>query len=350
MNDENGRLRDPTKWLFSFMPLLLLTFTLIIVPSGSEAWWFSSRDLSEKPPRSATSPEIPIASSSIAASTTIAYSALTDALNKEVPATFNADGRQQVCADLNEAVQQTVQKKIGGDVGKLVGKVAKTITQVITVNQVRHVCQDVDYKVTATRTAPVTVSRSADKVHISTNVNISGQAGFSGDVARALAVDKKNFRGGVHAFADISADIDTNWCPHLQAVPGFDWTDKGQLEIVHNVWLGIEGQVGGKITEQMNAAVGRVITSIKCEDIKAAVGKVWHPYSFPISLSNESKSAIFAYLEPKSIGFSGFKYEDTFLKLALEIDAITRVMTSPLPPARLRRCHHSSGSKRLLTV
>jgi Domain of unknown function (DUF4403) len=147
-----------------------------------------------------------------------------------------------------------------------------------------------------------------------------------------VALDRKNFHGGVHGFADISADIDTNWCPHLQAVPSFDWTDKGQLEIVNNVWLGIEGQVGGKINDQLNAAVGRVISSIKCEDIKAAVGKVWHPYSFPISLSNESKSVVFVCLEPKSIGFSGFKYEDTALKLALEIDAVTRVMTSPLTP------------------
>jgi hypothetical protein len=169
VNHENGR--DPTQWLFGFKPLPLLVFTLIVVLSGSAAWmWFSARDhiLSEKPPRSATSPEIPIASSSVAATATIAYSALTDALNKEVPATFNADGRQQVCADLNEAVRQTVQKKVGGDVGKIVGKAAKVVTQVITVNQVRHVCQDVDYKVTVTRTAPVTVSRSGDKVHIST--------------------------------------------------------------------------------------------------------------------------------------------------------------------------------------
>jgi hypothetical protein len=136
VNDENGRLRDPTKWLFGFRPLSLLAFTLIIVLSGSAAWmWFSARDhmLSEKPRRSATSPEIPIASSFIAASATIAYSALTDALNKEVPATFNADCRQQVCVDFNEAVQQTVQKTIGGDVGEFVGKVVRTVTQVITV-------------------------------------------------------------------------------------------------------------------------------------------------------------------------------------------------------------------------
>jgi hypothetical protein len=181
-------------------------------------------------------------------------------------------------------VQQQIQKKIGGDVGKWLSRAVRIVTQTISVNQLRHVCQDVDYTIAVSRTSPVTVSPAVNAVHVSTDVTIAGQAGFSGDVAKALKLDRKNFRGGVEVFADLAFDVDEHWCPKITGAANFRWTDKAQLEIVHNVWLGIEGQVGDKIKDRLNAAVADLQSKLRCDDVTTAVSKAWHLYSIPLNV------------------------------------------------------------------
>ena len=238
-----------------------------------------------------------------------------------MPSSFNANGRQQVCADLNEAVQQTIQKRIGGDVGKILGGAVRFITQVVTVNQLRHVCQDVDYTVSVDRTSPVTVSPAVNSAHVSTNVTISGQAGFSGDVAKALKLDRKNFRGGVEVFADLAFDVDENWCPKINGTANFRWTDKAQLEIVHNVWLGIEGQVGDKIKDRLNAAIAQLQSKLHCDTVTDAVRKNWHPYSIPIDVPALGSSKVALNFQPQTAGFSGVSYGKDDLRFALAVGA-----------------------------
>jgi hypothetical protein len=87
------------------------------------------REVSAKPPLSASTQPLLLNSSSIGASAVISYQALTDGLSSALPRTFDASGRQKVCADLSEAVQQTIQKKIGGNVGKFVGRAARRAGQ-----------------------------------------------------------------------------------------------------------------------------------------------------------------------------------------------------------------------------
>lgn len=285
-------------------------------------------EISEKPPLSASVQPLPSNSSSIGVSAVISYQALSDALSSALPTTFAASGRQKVCADLTEAVQQTIQKKIGGDVGKALGTVARFVTQVVTVNQVRHVCQDVDYNVEVNRTSPVTVSAGTNKVHVATDVAIKGQAGFSGDLAKALALNKKNFRGGIAASADIALDIDEHWCPHLQAKADYRWTDRGQLEIIHNVWLGIEGQVGDKLKDQINSAIAELQSSLTCALVTNAVKDIWHPYTFPVSIPNVSGASAYVNFTPSGVGFSGISYASTDLALALSITGATEVTTA----------------------
>ena len=305
-----------------------LVASMVVTIGLSQAALFE-HEISVKPPRSATSQAQPPSPSSIGASAILTYQALSDALSSAMPKTFDASGRQQVCADLNEQVEQTVHKLIGGDVGRFVGRVAKVVTQVVTVNQVRHVCQDVDYKVQVDRTGSVTVSPAVNKVHLSTTVSITGQAGFSGDVAKALALDKKNFRGGIEGSADISVDLDDHWCPHLGVTAGYRWTDKGQLEIIHNVWLGIEGQVGDKLKDQINSAVAKLQSSLTCDTVPKAVRDIWHAYSFAVPIPNLPGNSAYVNFTPTSAGLSGIGYGATDLGLAMTMGGTVEVTTSP---------------------
>ena len=205
-------------------------------------------------------------------------------------------------------------------------------TQTISVNQLRHVCQDVDYTVSVSRTSPVTVSPAVNAVHVSMDVTITGQAGFSGDVAKALKLDRKNFRGGVEVFADLAFDVDEHWCPKITGAANFRWTDKAQLEIVHNVWLGIEGQVGGKIRDRLNAAVAELQSKLRCAEVATAVSKAWHLYSIPLKIPDLGASRLFLNFTPESAGFSGVSYEKDDLRFALAIGTLTELTTVPAPP------------------
>ena len=290
-------------------------------------------EVSTKPPQTSAPPApLPTTTSEIGASASVTTNALSSALSAALPSSFQANGRQQVCTDLNEVVQQQIQKKIGGDVGKWLGGVVRFVTQTISVNQLRHVCQDVDYTVSVSRTAPVSVSPAVNAVHVSTDVIISGQAGFSGDVAKALKLDRKNFRGGVEVFADLAFDVDDHWCPKISGAANFRWTDKTQLEIVHNVWLGIEGQVGDKIRDRLNAAVAELQSKLHCDDVTAAVSKAWHPYSIPLNVPALGASQLSLNFTPQSAGFSGVSYGKDDLRFALAIGALTELSTAPAAP------------------
>jgi hypothetical protein len=309
----------------------LIVAIIAIALAATGGWaWYAGRDheLSQKPPRSATSQPLAKAPSSVAVSATVTYAALAEALDKALPPTFSADGRQKVCVDVKK-IQQTVQGAIGGDVGRLLGEAAKAIGQAMATNRGRNVCQDVDYKVTVSRTTPLSVSRSGDRIHVAVGAAVTGEAGFSGDVAKALALDKKNFRAGVQAFADITADLDASWCPHFKVSPGFTWTDRAQLEITRNVWLNIDGQVGDRINDKMKEAVDRLQSAVRCDEVQNAVRSAWRPYSFPLSLPTNPPTTVYANLNPTAVGFSGFRYDEADLKLALGIDGFTEVTGAP---------------------
>jgi hypothetical protein len=112
----------------------------------------SASDVSAKPAQSsAAAAPLPPTTSDIGASAGVTLSALSSALSAALPSTFEANGRQRVCADLNEVAQEQIQKKIGGDFGRWLASAARNVTQ--NVNQLHHACQDVGYTVSVNRTA-----------------------------------------------------------------------------------------------------------------------------------------------------------------------------------------------------
>jgi uncharacterized protein DUF4403 len=318
---------DKKGW-FAFAVVVLLA----ILVAGWLFWWRPiDRQLTERPKRVADSEPIPPSISSVQVSAVIPYAALSEAVTGVMPQDMSDQGRQNVCVDLNETVKQSVQSVVGGDVGKLLGEVTKVITQVVTVNQVRHVCQDVDYRVAIHRDGPATASiaPSGNGVRVSLPISISGEVGFSGDVAKALALDRKSFRGSIITFADIAADLGTDWCPTVQVTPDFVWTDKAQLEVAGKVWINIDGTTGPKLKDALRDAAQKIPQSMNCEQFKSAITPLWHPYSWPI---NDGKHVLaYVNLTPQTVGFSGLSYQPDAIRAAIAIGAATDVTTDPDP-------------------
>lgn len=304
--------------------------------AAGSAWaWWSTRDreLSTKPPHSASAQSLPRTPSSVQVTATFPVKAITDAINKAVPASFRVAGRQKVCAKLTEAIKQTIQKKVGGDVGKFLGKAVKFVTEVVTLNQTKEVCQDVDYHVDVNRGGPIQVTSARDHLRITVPISAFGQVEFTGDLAKALGL-KKNFRGALDAFADIRLDLGADWCPKLAVAADFNWTNKAEFEIVHKWWINIDGQVGPKLKDMIQKATEDLRKKLSCDDVKKAVSPYWHPYSFPIAGTVSSEPVAFVNLIPHAIGFSGIQYHTTALSLALGIEAVTEVATTAADAAQ----------------
>jgi hypothetical protein len=304
---------------------------LAAIAVGGWAWWESrERELSEKPLRVSEMGTPPPSTSTLEISATIPYSTIAVALNKVVASNMSGSGRQNICADLSEQTKKTIQEKIGGDVGRILGEVTKFVERVITVDTIRHVCQDVEYDYSVIRDGPVSVGRSNGALHLEVPVSASGRAGFSGDLAKALALDHKNFRGSIVALADVTIDLDANWCPLLKASTSYAWRDEAQFEIIHNVWLHIGSSVGPQLQKAMEDAVTKLQASITCEDVRKRVQDVWHPYSIALSVPDDATS-IYLNLTPSNAAFSGVSYSDTAARLAVGLSAATELSISQIP-------------------
>ena len=309
--------------------VLIVASILVAAAVAFWVWWSpADKNLSDKPPRSVGTEGIAATESSIAVSAVIRYAAIANAMNKVAPVDFSTNGRQNVCVNIQEQVKKTVQERVGGDVGKLLGEAAKFVTKVITINQTRHVCQDIDYTVSVHRDGPFTVTPIPGAIRVSVPVSVSGTAGFTGDVANVLKLDKKNFRGSITAFADVSMDIGSNWCPTVQVRPDFVWRDKAQLEIAGRFWIDVDGSVGPKLKDTLNDAAKKLPDALGC-GLKDMVARSWHPYSFQVS--DLKDAPLYVNLTPGKVGFSGVQYENNAVRLALAANATAEVSTMPIP-------------------
>lgn len=293
-------------------------------------------ELAERPAEQAA-PAPPIKEESfITLNALFPYETLSQALTTALPAAIPLQGRERVCMNVKRQVQKTIEERIGGDAGRLIGGVARIITKVVTVGQVENLCLDVDYRATIRRDGNVIVSQNGDAVRLSVPIRADGQAGFAGDLAKFLKLDKKNFRGALTATADVRLGVDENWCPTVSAAPDFSWRDKAELEVAGKFWINIDAQAGPEIKKAMNDAAAKIPSIVTCEQIKQLVQPIWHEYV--VALPAIAGQPGHVTVTPQRVGFSDLSYTPTGTQLALMLTAQTEVRLGavpgqPAPPA-----------------
>ena len=286
-------------------------------------------ELAERPAEQAV-PAVPTKEESLITLNALSpYETLSQALTTALPAEIPFQGREHVCMDIERQVQKTIEERIGGDVGKLIGGVARIITKVVTVGQVENLCLDVDYHATIRRDGNVIINQNGDSVRLSVPVRADGQAGFAGDLAGFLKLNKKNFRGALTATADIRLGVDENWCPTVSTTPDFFWRDKAELEVAGKFWINIDGQAGPEIKKAMSDAAAKIPSIVTCDQLKKLVQPIWHEYavSLPAIAGQPGKVVV----TPQRVGFSGLSYTPTGTQLALMITAQSEVRIGAVP-------------------
>jgi hypothetical protein len=300
---------------------------LALLPAGGMADEPAGDGLSHKPPRSPGETSLATSPSTIGLGLTLPYGVIAGAATNAIPVTYDGEDQRPACANLEKVAKD----KVGGNLGKWLGKVAKSASRLAPHNDQGQSCLEVDTVYTVHRDGPVTVGSGGDHLRLSVPLSVAGQAGFSGDLARALHLDHKNFRGSLTATADIRLAIGSDWCPKLNVQPGYAWRDKARIEIVHGTWVDIDRIAGPKVQELMRSAAKKLERSVKCADVRRLATKAWHPYDLPLHLPADTTLQVTA--TPLSIGLSAIRYAPNGIAVSAGIEAKIEAATAPPPPA-----------------
>lgn len=247
--------------------------------------------------------------STIVAKLAIPFSELIVQVNKNTPTAFSKSGREPLCQKIRPYDPMT-----GIDLRA-------------------NVCLDADYMINVKRDGSITIARGLqhNTIRLAVPISFDGQVGFSGDLAKKLSLNKKNFDGAITAIADLSLDIGQDWCPNINVSTDFNWRDKARIEIIGGVWIPIADQVSGSLRDALNKLTESIKSSISCERIRAEVSKVWNARSFFVSIPSSGNLHI--NVDPIDLGFSGLNVTDDRVEFVLRAKAKIEVATSPIADA-----------------
>ena len=182
-----------------------------------------------------------------------------------------------------------------------------------------------DYHATihAHKAGPVAVARHGNLVRVSVPIDFDGQGGFGGDGARILGLDRKNFSGGVTAYAELAVDVDGNWCPVINSHVDIDWRNNLTLEIIGGVTLDIRGAIGPKISEGLAQIPDLIRQQITCDTIRVPVQREWKTRQF-VFAGPEGKQ-VGVVLTPRRAFFSGVQVDDAGFTVALGLSGTSKM-------------------------
>jgi Domain of unknown function (DUF4403) len=196
----------------------------------------------------------------------------------------------------------------------------------------------------------VSVSKHGDGLRIDIPISVSGWGGIKGDGAKLLGLGKKNIRGAIEAFIDVTFDIDGDWSPQVKVTPSFKWTSPAKLEVIGGVWIDVSGKVGGQIQNALNAAAAKIPAAINRDLVRQAISHEWKARSFAIGNLNGSEAKL--EVIPTGAGFSGITYTVDGVQFAVALIAKDKLtfgtfqesVVSSIPLPKLERIASGEGN------
>ncbi len=315
--------------------LLVLLVIVAALAAGAAVWLgrmqATDADLSEAPERRAVVPSVPEAPSSLQVRLVLPAAGLADALDRAMPENHRIAGRQRVCVDVVEKVRESVQEQVGGDLGRLLGDLAGRVADEAAGSRTREVCQDVDYDVTIRKNGAPKVRSTGQALEVVLPIAAEGQAGFPGELARALGFDRKNFRGALDAIARVSVDLSSDWCPTVSAEADFRWTDKAQFELLDGWWIDIDKPAGAELRRRIEEGIAALDGIVTCDTVRGALAPQWREVNLALPVPEAGEDVAHLHVRPTGAGFSGIDYGADRISAAIQIDGVTELRSGPAP-------------------
>ena len=261
----------------------------------------------------------------------IPYESLSTALNAAVPKKLTVEGRRQLCGSLSEAAAIAITRNVGGDGIKILGWIVGTWVKVVTLTAGENKCFDGDYKATISRPGDFVTGLHGEALHIEAPFKVEGAVGLVGTGAQAFGLDKKNVRGEVLAYADITTQIERNWCPTVQITPGITWKEAAKVEVMERWWMDIDSQATEGFKKGVEEAQKQLPKLLTCDLVKNKVQPLWHQYMFDIPKKAGVEGVVI--VTPKRVGLSTITNTPKGIQLSLMMEAETEVNLGKQPPA-----------------
>jgi hypothetical protein len=302
----------------------LQTPTIFLFGLGSAAMADTPQLLSQKPPQAAATTQFEAGISTIQPSLEISYRALADAANAAADR-FSGPRSGTTQVGCTPGAVGTNQLKIS----------------------MPQSCVAFDWHVTAARNGTITAQRDGDGVGFAIPVKFTGYGGVTGDAAKFMNLNGKDFNGTFVVTISGVLHPDKSFCPKLeQPVTHFAWGTAPEIDVASKTCIGpangpkmclgpwkvpagamLTGQINQSLAQQVDAINGK----IACENVRNQLKQVWKPWSLPVTLPNSP--TFYANLDPVALSIPGVVADDQTVKVAARLDVATSVTTNP-PPAR----------------
>jgi hypothetical protein len=84
------------------------------------------------------------------------------------------------------------------------------------------------------------ISKSSAGLRVEQGIHVTGKAGLRGDLANVLSLPGKNVDVRVATALNLSAGLDKQWCPVVNAAPLGRWVNSASVEIIGRNCVGID--------------------------------------------------------------------------------------------------------------
>jgi hypothetical protein len=296
-------------------PALLLA---ALVALGGPA---ARADAPPRPVPAAGQPGLPPVTSWAYAGVTVPYAVLEAAAGQLLPESFSGQARQPLCGNDGH----------GGPLGGLLGKAANLLGRLGGHGHDGSSCEEVSVTYRAKRTGPPTFARSGERLRVAVPLSVSGEVGLDGRLGKSLGLDHKPFAGALVAYADVAVSLGRDWCPAIQASPGFHWTDRVRVEVAHGVEITVDRLADAKIENAVKNGVRKLQGQIRCADIRKAAAAAWHRYDVPVAPPGGPPLTVVGV--PRQAAASAVRFGPSAASFRLGIAADLSAGTAVPPPA-----------------
>jgi hypothetical protein len=206
------------------------------------------------------------------------------------------------------------------------------------------VCADYRWTADIHRDGPLAIEQSGAAIRLKQPLTIVGKASLEG----AIKVDRADFKAQATPVADLTVDLNPQWCPVITASTVGHWVDSADVQLisracgelnlsfmkVKSACIGpIKVPLAGLLNEQLERHkqdIERAAeTAMPCDRIRARIAEVWRPISIPLPLKDSAP--LYLDITPKSAAASRLVPGPDGVRLTAQIGAQASLASAPAP-------------------
>jgi len=191
-------------------------------------------------------------------------------------------------------------------------------------------CLRTQYQYTVRKTSDVSLSRIDDQtLRLSMALGADGTVGLQGDGARIFGLDANEIAGSLLVTADLSLQIDNNWCPSVAGILDYQWLREPSLEVVGGLQLNITSLVESQINPYLQQSLSMLNDSIPCAALNQYLNSYWKNYSMALEIP-QTQQLVYLNFSPKDFGSSDLLVNTDNISIVAKLQGQSEINGQPL--------------------